>query len=247
MKTSESTQKLFTALVAAQKGIKDPAKDGVNPHFKNKYASLESVMFTIRYALANHELMLTQAVEQKANGATLTTRIIHASGQWIEYGPMAIPSKDNNDPQKVKSGVTYMRRTQALAIMGLGESDDDGNEASKKPAPKKAAPTDAPKNDKPAGPAETADFQVSEIKKVKEASNGSKVCNLKVIDVHGEEFDVGVWGSNADKAQKHIEEGTWITIEYLEKRSWEKGDRSGTQLVSAKIIKPDLDEMDIPF
>jgi hypothetical protein len=144
MKTSESISAISKALAAAQGEITDPSKDSVNPHFKSNYAGLEVVMATIRETLSKHDLFFTQEIKALENGNGLAARIIHgASGEWIEYGALAVPSKDNNDPQKVKSGVTYMRRTQALAIMGLGEADDDGNDAAK--APKKSA--DKPKDE----------------------------------------------------------------------------------------------------
>ena len=62
----------------------------------------------------------------------LATRITHGdSGQWkeIDY-PVRV--KDENDPQKLKSGHTYARRDSLELLFNVAESDDDddGNLAS---------------------------------------------------------------------------------------------------------------------
>jgi len=60
----------------------------------------------------------------------------HSSGEEIK-STILISSKDDNDPQKVGAGLTYMRRYSLTCILGIEEEDDDGNNASK-PAKLKA-------------------------------------------------------------------------------------------------------------
>jgi hypothetical protein len=98
--------------------------------------------------LAKHGLAVTQGIsfQQGFSDAaavlhdTLTTSLIHKSGQWIESEmPLHLPKQD---PQGQGSAVTYARRYAYMAILGLvADDDDDGNAASRpkvqpKPEPK---------------------------------------------------------------------------------------------------------------
>jgi hypothetical protein len=80
---------------------------------------------------------------QLPDNDALTTILGHTSGQFIGCTQKIIV-KEANDPQKYKSAVTYMRRTQWESILGVGTEDDDGNEAShtppQTPPPKKVLP-----------------------------------------------------------------------------------------------------------
>jgi hypothetical protein len=64
--------------------------------------------------------------------AILETMLLHSSGQWISGSQVIKPVKD--DPQGVKSAITYARRAGLEAIVGVAPEDDDGNAASGKPA-----------------------------------------------------------------------------------------------------------------
>jgi len=138
MKTSESINNLAAALVAMQGETEHANYDKTNPHFKSKYASLAEVIDVIKAPLAKHGLsVLALPGYQVDVGYLLTTRLIHASGEWIETEMKLNPTKD--DPQGLGSAITYMRR---YTLPGIGlyasEEDDDGNAASrpaKSPAP----------------------------------------------------------------------------------------------------------------
>jgi hypothetical protein len=115
-------------------------KDSINPHFRNKYASLGAITEATRPVLAKHGLAYTQGMAIVDGVQVMFTRIIHQSGQWMEDGGYALnPSK--NDPQGMGSAVTYARRYTIGSTLGIiTEDDDDGNRASE-PAPvKKLAP-----------------------------------------------------------------------------------------------------------
>jgi hypothetical protein len=66
-----------------------------------------------------------------ASGAVvLATRLVHESGEWLEsYTP--ILAKDNT-AQAQGSGITYARRYALAAMVGVYQTDDDGNAASGK-------------------------------------------------------------------------------------------------------------------
>ena len=123
---------LNAALLRAHKKILSPAKNSDNPFFKSRYADLDCVLESIRPFLLEEGIILEQEIITIDGQCSLKTIITHAeSGEVKSFGPAIVPSLDIKDPQKVKSGVTYMRRTHLLAIFALAEVDDDGNEAAK--------------------------------------------------------------------------------------------------------------------
>jgi len=133
MKTSETINNLAAALVAMQGETEHANYDKTNPHFRSKYASLAEVIDVIKGPLAKHGLSVLALPGYQADvGYLLTTRLIHASGEWIETEMKLNPTKD--DPQGLGSAITYMRR---YTLPGIGlyasEEDDDGNAASRPP------------------------------------------------------------------------------------------------------------------
>lgn len=128
MTTSESTQKITEALIEFHKEVGTVTKDAVNPHFKNKYASLTAIIEAIREPLTKNGLTFVQFPDGENQ---LTTRLMHSSGEWMQASYQMIPAK--NDPQGLGSAITYQRRYSLGAILGLAtEEDDDGNAASMK-------------------------------------------------------------------------------------------------------------------
>ena len=131
MKTSESITEIATALSVAQSEMSGAKKSTVNPFFKSKFADFTSAVDAIKEPFANNNLSYVQDVFSEGDKDFVSTRILHKSGQWIEFGPQRVPVKDKENPQAVKSGITYMKRTQLMSACGLPEVDDDGNDAAK--------------------------------------------------------------------------------------------------------------------
>ena len=125
MNQSEIITDLAGALAKAQAEIRNPAFDSTNPHFKNRYASLASHVDAVRAALPRFGLSVVQFVESpERDRVTVTTRILHASGQWIES---CVGCASGGKVQELGSAVTYLRRYALAAIVGIvGEEDDDG-------------------------------------------------------------------------------------------------------------------------
>lgn len=137
MKTSPTLVKLAPALVAAQAEITWACKDSTNPHFKNRYADLQSVIEAIKPALNKNGIFFSQHPTPSDSGTLgLTTILIHSSGEWIE--DTAIIPLPKNDPQGYGSAMTYGRRYGLAAICGLFQSDDDGEAAKPSHAPCKS-------------------------------------------------------------------------------------------------------------
>lgn len=133
MKSSDALTAISPALVAALGELRGVAKDSKNPHFKNDYASLEAVIETARPVLLSHGLAFMQGLGEYVGGAmTVSTRIIHESGEWIESDFQMPVGK--SDPQGTASASTYARRYSLMGILGLPAVDDDG-EAATRPSP----------------------------------------------------------------------------------------------------------------
>ncbi|WP_416052797.1 ERF family protein [Cupriavidus basilensis] len=129
MKTSDQLDKFAPAFLAAQKAISFAAKDSRNPHFKNDYADLESVVNAVKGALNENGITYIQMPSPADPGMmALTTRLLHESGQWIEDTGTVTLQK--NDPQGFGSANTYLRRYALSAVTGVYQADDDGNAGS---------------------------------------------------------------------------------------------------------------------
>jgi len=136
---SESMAKLGAALVKAQQAMGKAHKSATNPFFKSKYADLEAVLDTVLDPLNSNGIALVQLTGEEDNKATVTTMLMHESGEFIgqEAGlPLA-----KFDGHALGSAYTYLRRYGASAAVGLVQSDDDGNAATKGAAKKKAVDT----------------------------------------------------------------------------------------------------------
>jgi hypothetical protein len=143
MRTSESIDKLASALLKAQQAIRFAAKDSKNPHFKNSYADLESVIDAIKAPLNDNGIVFLQSPSPSDDGKLhLTTRLMHESGQWME--DTAVAPMPKQDPQGFGSTLTYLRRYSLSAMTGLYQADDDGNAGSGVGAKPEAKPIAKP-------------------------------------------------------------------------------------------------------
>jgi len=138
MNTSQDINEIAKALAAAQAGMENAGKNAVNPHFKNKYADLAEVLNVVRPALAGQGIALAQLTSTQGDVLVLHTRLIHASGQWIEaeYPVCKLPAA----PQQMGAAMTYARRYSLASVCGIAQEDDDladGKGAGTVAAPKK--------------------------------------------------------------------------------------------------------------
>lgn len=135
MKISENINELAKALAQFQEEIRNPNNTATNPQFRSKYAPLEVVINTIKPVLAKYKLSFIQSTGSEGENISVTTLLMHESGQWIESDPLFLPAhqikkggeKDFN-AQGAGSSLTYARRYSLSAMLGLSsEDDDDGN------------------------------------------------------------------------------------------------------------------------
>ena len=127
---SENINELAAALSKAQGKITGALKDSANPFFKSKYADLASVWDACREHLSANGLAVVQTNGNDAERVTVTTMLVHSSGQWVRGVCSAKPAKD--DAQALGSVTTYLRRYGLAAIVGVAQVDDDANAATGK-------------------------------------------------------------------------------------------------------------------
>ncbi len=115
------------------------AKDSTNPHFGNRYADLASIVDAIREELAKNEIAWAQNPSTPEAGiAQMTTMLIHSSGEWLESDALRVQAKDGG-PQAMGSCITYLRRYQLAAMVGIAP-DDDAEAAEGRPPVQSSGP-----------------------------------------------------------------------------------------------------------
>ena len=127
----EKDNSIATALIAFHQTNPHAFEDKRNPHYKNKYASLESVIKTVRTA-SQFGLTFTQEMDFEGDISFVRTVMMHSSGA-TRVSRTKIVSKDPNDPQKIGSAISYAKRYGLQSIFGLPSDDDDGEVAMIKP------------------------------------------------------------------------------------------------------------------
>jgi hypothetical protein len=105
------------------------SKKGEGSSYSYNYADLAAYLDVCREPLASNGLSFVQSVLVADAKATVTTLLLHQSGQWIEFDPLTITASDLM-PQSIGSAITYARRYSLSAATGMAsEADDDGNTA----------------------------------------------------------------------------------------------------------------------
>lgn len=143
---SETLGKLAEALAKAQGEMENAAKDKDNPFFKSSYADLASIWDACRVPLSKNGLSVVQSLGYQEGKMILTSKLIHASGEWIDSQILVQSVKQ--DPQSIGSAITYFRRFSLAALVGIApaekptesdiDDDDDGNGASGRVMPQKS-------------------------------------------------------------------------------------------------------------
>jgi hypothetical protein len=134
MNKSESISKLSAALVAFAGDVRTISKDSVNPHFKSQYTTLDHMIAETKPILHKHGLTVMQQAGGDGQMVTVTTTLLHESGEWWETEPLTLKAV-KLDPQGAGSAITYGRRyTYAAALsLSLGDDDDANSVSEDKP------------------------------------------------------------------------------------------------------------------
>ncbi len=101
--------------------------------YSYKYASLPSILETIKPILTDHGWAVTQNVTNSDGGQPqVSTLFDHRDGAQRIYGPLTVPVSGAG-AQAVGSAITYARRYAIVAALGLAPDDDDGKAATQQP------------------------------------------------------------------------------------------------------------------
>lgn len=125
MKTSEQLDLIGPALAAALGDMRDVVKSAQG--YGYKYAALDQLTSMARPVLAAHGLAALQEATATESGACVTTRLLHASGQWIETEPLPMvveAKKGLSVAQNLGAVLTYARRYQLQALLGIAAEED---------------------------------------------------------------------------------------------------------------------------
>lgn len=142
---SEHINELATALAKCQGEMEPAIKDSINPHFKNKFATLYSIWEACRKPLSKNGLSVVQTMDFINDKLCLTTKLLHSSGQWMGSVTPVIYAK--NDAQGIGSALSYFKRYSLSALLGIctADEDDDGNAAMPNEKQEKPSKKEPPK------------------------------------------------------------------------------------------------------
>jgi hypothetical protein len=127
MNMSPAVGQLAKALSAAQGEMPGAVKDANNPFFKSKYADISSIKEASQQHLTKHGLAIVCAPSSEGARVTVTTVLMHESGEWISCS-LSATAKDES-PQSTGSCVTYLRRYGIQSLLNIASEDDDGEAA----------------------------------------------------------------------------------------------------------------------
>lgn len=148
IKTSPTVAKLIGALIELQSEMGFALKDTRNEFFKSSYADLATIWQLCQPLLTKNKIASVQTMGiteasydiqvfdrnkvltgdyKGTHQNTLVTTIYHESGEWMSSEALINAIKP--DPQANGSAITYMRRYQLCAILGIIQHDDDGEKS----------------------------------------------------------------------------------------------------------------------
>lgn len=173
MKTSEETKNIIEALTNVQSELSPVGKDRVNPFAESSYATLDAILKEVVPKLTAQGVFMTQepvtTVEENLIKIGVVTRLMHKTGEYIEYEPLFMQLEKGakmNMAQSAGSVITYAKRYSISAIMGIStDEDNDGVQPKSKgdKAGYNQQQKNTPQQKKPAGVTST---QVNNMKAV---------------------------------------------------------------------------------
>lgn len=187
----QNIQKVAQALIKVQGEIHNPTNTATNPFFKSKYAPLSNILNDVRPLLSKHGLVVFQEAASNGEHICIKSHLLHESGQsistrWLRVKP------DKTTPQGAGSAITYLRRYQLSALLGISSEDDDDGEAAEPQRPQKQMKV---KNKKPVpwgtGDSKAATYQEpKQSKKTPKTSTTTKVLSDKQVETLNKNYPI---------------------------------------------------------
>lgn len=119
-------------LLKIQMEIGTIKKDSVNPHFKNKYFDINTLLAEVKPVLNKYKVVLLQGLSHGINGELmLETLLIDSESKEKESEDIRYlcPIPPCADAQKYGSAISYFRRYALVSLLALEAEDDDGHTA----------------------------------------------------------------------------------------------------------------------
>ena len=209
MTKSESIMQIAAALCLAQAEYpniprsKEVIVKSDKGSYKFSYAPFDHIVSAMRPILSKHGLAFSQCV----NGDTLSTILMHTSG---EYLCDSMPLRPGSTAQAYGSELTYKRRYSLASVLGLAtEDDDDGKGAD--PEKKERKSTKVAAESYASLPEETQVSLAIEAKKI-EADFFTKSTKdafdryTTLVKTMNEDEHLGLWNLLGSKVRSGIKE-----------------------------------------
>jgi hypothetical protein len=120
---------LTQKIIEAKKNFPSIRKSGTNPHFKNRYMTLDEIVDAITPALSEQGILVYHTM----HGGDLVTSITDGESTIDSFYPLRA---ENKNDQQLGSAISYGRRYSLCALLGIvADEDDDGNKASEPVSP----------------------------------------------------------------------------------------------------------------
>ena len=139
--SSERIGAIAAALAKAQAELSNPEKTltgtipGKHGERMFRYASLANGLDIVRRGLSQHEIAVMQTTAVEQGQITLTTLLVHASGEWVSSLWPVCPAGEPSAQVK-GAALTYARRYALFTLVGIaGEDDLDTPELPFEPQP----------------------------------------------------------------------------------------------------------------
>jgi hypothetical protein len=132
---------LYTKLLVMQERCSGVVEfDSVNPHFKNKYASLETVLHKLLGVANEVGLVISQRIKL-VDGFWVVTTIVTDETETLELSCMPIINP-KQDAQGFGSALSYAKRYSLMAAFCMvgGLEDDDAETSQGRPTGTKLPP-----------------------------------------------------------------------------------------------------------
>jgi len=127
-KTLNDDGKLVASLIEIQGKLMPIFMNRQNDFTKAKYLDLSEILKMVKPVLSEHGVLMQQFVDISEGKVTVSTQLMNTKGEAMLCGGSLGPTtmKSANPTQMLGASVTYLRRFQAMTILGLvGEADDD--------------------------------------------------------------------------------------------------------------------------
>lgn len=126
------SKNIWSAVFEVRKAVKVITKDGDNPAFRSKYATLAGIMEILQPLFEEHNLLFTSEFGKMEEQPGVVSHLIWLGGEELEQIDLFFPIREITDSQKMGSAMTYGRRYNLGALFNLTfEEDDDAGDSVK--------------------------------------------------------------------------------------------------------------------